>query len=141
MNNYEMRLEQELEKRSQEVERLRAELAMEHDVSDDRLGRAVQAEARLREVVDAAQMLGGAVGDVLQGWDAHRQLAAGYRGMGQNILIESAGKYKSLSCWIRVRRHYDALCAALAAAQPEERRKEDDPCASRNDGTGSLYAR
>jgi len=82
-------------------------------------GEILRLEAEVKRLREAAQMLGSAVGDVLSGWDARRQLDAGAVGMGHNILIEAAGKYTSLSCWIRVRRYYDALCAALNPTAPE----------------------
>jgi len=82
-------------------------------------GEILRLEAEVKRLREAAQMLGSAVGDVLSGWDARRQLDAGAAGMGHNILIEAAGKYTSLSCWIRVRRYYDALCAALNPTAPE----------------------
>ena len=105
----------------EKLEESRAELA--HEQERNRLNvaqysetqRVLEAERdRLRE---AAQQLGGAVGDVLIGWDARRQLDQGFGGMGENILTEAAGKYQSIYHWGRVRKHYDALCAALRAPE------------------------
>lgn len=69
----------------------------------------------LEQMAEALRRLCGDIGDVLQGWQAHVKLAEGFGGMGHNILTESAGRYGSRSCWLRVERAVEQARAALAA--------------------------
>jgi hypothetical protein len=76
-----------------------------------------QLKAQLAALCEASGRLCTEAEDVLQGWDAHRQLAAGFKGMGHNILTESAGRYGSLTCWESLRRWIERTRAALDAPQ------------------------
>lgn len=70
-----------------------------------------QAEvARLREALSG---LLGSVDPVLRGWNADRQLASGQTGMGHNILIEDAGKLRSIWNWSQVSKYVEEARAAL----------------------------
>lgn len=98
--------------------REREVLAIEDAVawSAERLA-LVEENRRLRE---AGQEMCSWVSDVLQGWQAHAQIAAGKGGgMGANILQESAARYGSRYHWGRVERALDGMRAALAGKASE----------------------
>jgi hypothetical protein len=52
-------------------------------------------------------------GDLVQAWEAHKQLQSGFSGMGHNILVETAAKYGSMTYWNRLAKAVEQARAAL----------------------------
>jgi DNA primase len=79
----------------------------------------VRAEARAEKAEAALRELTGWAGDLVQAWEAHRKLQAGFGGMGHNILVEEAGKYGSMTYWNRLAKAVEQARAALCEAPRE----------------------
>jgi len=74
---------------------------------DSALDRVAELEVALRKVAYPAS-------ELLQGWQAKRELASGARGMGENILVEHAAKVNSISLWHRLERAIEEVDRVLA---------------------------
>lgn len=66
--------------------------------------------------IEALRELSYAAHQVHKGFEAFRSWESGKRGMGDNITIESMGRFKSLSCWLAVGRALERAEPVLEAA-------------------------
>ena len=125
-----------LEQTRRELEITRAQRITDDDIrrvvyTHTEAGAAVQSLASLLscspgEVVERVKALREAAGrlcaeadDIAQGFDAWRDLQSGKKtGMGHNILVETAGRYGSLSCWLSLREWIKRTRAALSPSRP-----------------------